>query len=67
MVPRRPDASRAHISAGVDKDVLLVAKDHPDDGIDAAYCAKYHRYADSIVSSIVIPQARAATLKFVPR
>jgi Uncharacterized protein conserved in bacteria (DUF2255) len=66
MVPRRPDASRAHISAG-DKDVLLVATDHSDDGIDAAYCAKYHRYADSIVSSIVIPQARAATLKFVPR
>jgi hypothetical protein len=57
----------AHISAGVDKDVLLVATDHSDDGIDAAYRAKYHRYADSIVSSIVTRQARAAALKLVPR
>jgi hypothetical protein len=53
----------AHISAGVNKDVLLVATDHSDDGIDAAYRAKYHRYADSIVT----PHARAATLKLVPR
>jgi len=33
----------------------------------AAYRAKYHRYAESIVGSIVSPQARAATLKLVPR
>jgi hypothetical protein len=32
-----------------------------NDEIDAAYRAKYHRYAKSIVS----PEARAATLKLV--
>jgi hypothetical protein len=54
-------------AGGVDKDVLLVETDDMNDGIDAAYRAKYHRYAESIVSSIVSPQARAATLKLVPR
>jgi hypothetical protein len=34
--------------------------------IDAAYRAKYRRYAESIVSGIVTPDARAATLKLVP-
>jgi hypothetical protein len=57
-----------HIEAGgVDKDVLLVEMYDMDDEIDAAYRTKYHRYADSIVSSIVSPKARAATLKLVPR
>ena len=58
----------AHIRAGgVDKDVLLVEADDANDEIDAAYRAKYRRYAESIVGSIVTPQARAATLKLVPR
>jgi hypothetical protein len=58
----------AHIEAGgVDKDVLLVESDDMNDQIDAAYRTKYHRYAESIVGSIVSPQARAATLKLVPR
>ena len=57
-----------HIEAGgVDKDVLLVETDDMNDEIDAAYRAKYRRYAESIVGSIVSPQARAATLKLVPR
>jgi hypothetical protein len=57
-----------HIEAGgIDKDVLLVETDDVNDDVDAAYRAKYHRYAESIVSSIVSPQARAATLKLVPR
>ena len=57
-----------HIQAGgVDKDVLLVESDDMDDAIDAAYRAKYHRYAERIVGSIVSPKARAATLKLVPR
>ena len=57
-----------HIKAGgVDKDVLLVVTDDLKDVIDTAYRAKYHRYAESIVSSIVSPKARAATLKLVPR
>jgi hypothetical protein len=57
-----------HIQAGgVDKDVLLVETDDMNDEIDAAYRAKYHRYAESIVGPIVSPEARAATLKLVPR
>jgi hypothetical protein len=58
----------AHIEAGgVGKDVLLVETDDLIDEIDAAYRAKYHRYADSVVGSVVTPNARAATLKLVPR
>src|SRR5438094_10508120 len=58
----------AHIEAGgVDKDVLLVETEDVNDELDAAYRAKYRRYAESIVGSIVSPQARAATLKLVPR
>jgi hypothetical protein len=57
-----------HIRAGgVDKDVLLVAMDDMNEEIDAAYRAKYHRYAERIVGTIVSPEARAATLKLVPR
>jgi hypothetical protein len=58
----------AHIEAGgVENDVLLVETDDLNDEIDAAYRAKYHRYAESIVGSIVTPNARAATLKLAPR
>jgi hypothetical protein len=58
----------AHIlAAGLDKDVLLVETDDVNDELDAAYRAKYRRYAESIIGSIVSPQARAATLKLVPR
>jgi hypothetical protein len=55
------------VAGGVDKDVLLVETDDMNDELDAAYRAKYHRYPESIVGSIVSPQARAATLKLVPR
>ncbi len=58
-----------HIQAGgIDKDVTFVDAD-PDlnDQIDAAYRAKYRRYAASIISSIVSPEARSATIKLVPR
>ncbi len=58
----------AHIEAGgVGKDVHLVETDDMKDEIDAAYRAKYRRHAESIVGSIVSPNARAATLKLVPR
>jgi hypothetical protein len=58
-----------HIRAGgVDKDVTFV--EEPDsninDQIDAAYAAKYRRYA-SIIPSINSPAARAAAIKLVPR
>ena len=58
-----------HIQAGgVDKDVVFV-EDDPDinDKVDAAYHTKYRRYAASIISTIVSPQARSATLKLVSR
>ena len=58
----------AHVQAGgVDKDVLLVEADDLNDKIDAAYLSKYLRYAESIVGSVVTPQARAATLKLLPQ
>jgi hypothetical protein len=54
-------------AGGVEKDVLLVETDDANDEIDAAYRTKYHRYAASIIDTIVSPQARAATLRLVPR
>ena len=59
----------AHIHAGgVDKDVVLVeTTDLNDDALDSAYRTKYRRYAANIVNSDLTPQARAATLKLVPR
>ena len=55
-------------AGGVEKDVTFVDADHTvDDELDAVYRSKYRRYAASIVSSIVSSQARAATLKLVPR
>jgi hypothetical protein len=58
----------AHIRAGgVDKDVLLVETNDLNDPIDTAYRTKYSHYAANIVNSDLTPQARAATLKLVPR
>src|SRR5438445_13643089 len=58
----------AHIRAGgVEKDVDLVEIDDVNDEVDTAYQAKYGRRYPSIVPSIVTPEARAATLKLVPR
>ena len=58
-----------HIQAGgVDKDVTFVDADQDiNDQIDAVYRTKYRRYAANIIDSIVSPEARAATLKLVPR
>ena len=55
-------------SDGAEKDVTFVDAD-PDinDALDAAYRAKYRRYAASIVGTIVSPQARAATIELVSR
>ena len=60
---------QGHIQAGgVDKDVTFVDSGTDiDDQIDAAYRTKYHRYAAGIVSSVVSPEARSATIKLVPR
>jgi hypothetical protein len=58
-----------HIRAGgVDQDVTFVeAGAALNDQIDAAYRAKYRRYAESILSTIVSPEARSATIRLVPR
>ena len=62
------DRHEAHIHAGdVEKDVLLVETDDVSDEIDGAYRAKYRRYAARIVDTVVTQEARAATLKLVPR
>ena len=59
---------QAHISAGnVEKEVELFESDERPDAVDAAYREKYSRRYPTIVPSIVAPQARAATLKLVPR
>ena len=56
-------------AGGVLQDVTFVdaAGHEVDDEIDAAYRAKYSRYAGNILNSVLTPQARSATLKLVPR
>jgi hypothetical protein len=59
-----------HIRAGgIDKDVAFVEEPDPDLNIqiDDAYRTKYRRYAASIISTIVSPEARSATIELVPR
>ena len=55
-------------AGGVENDVTFVKESDPDinDQIDAAYHTKYRRYAQ-YVPPIVTPEARAATIKLVPR
>jgi hypothetical protein len=55
-------------AGGVQQDVTFVDADRAtDDEVDAAYRAKYRRYSGRILDSVLTPQARAATLKLVPR
>lgn len=59
-----------HIQAGgVDKDVTFVEESDPAnlDQIDAAYRQKYHHYDAQYVDPMMAPEARAATIKLVPR
>src|SRR3989442_1831285 len=54
-------------AGGVEKDVTFVDADPGlNDQIDAAYRAKYRRYAANIISSIVSSKARSSTIKLVP-
>ena len=59
-----------HIGAGsIDKDVTFAfvdAGDQVNDQIDAAYRAKYRRYAASVIGHIVSAEARSATIKLAP-
>jgi hypothetical protein len=51
----------------VHQDVTFVNADHDiDDEVDAAYRAKYGRYAGSILNSVLTADARSSTVKLVP-
>jgi hypothetical protein len=53
---------------GVQQDVTFGDAGHDvDDEVDAAYQAKYRRYAGSILNSVLTPEARSTTIKLVPR
>ena len=55
-------------AGGVENDVTFVNAEHDiDDEVDAAYRAKYRRYAGRILNSVLTPQARSTTIKLVPR
>jgi len=55
-------------AGGVDKDVTFVDVDPVlNDQLDLAYRTNYRRYAASIVDSILTLEARAATIKLLPR
>jgi hypothetical protein len=59
-----------HIQAGgVDKDVTFVEQPDPgvNDQVDAAFRTKYRDYDPQYVDPMVTPEARAATLKLLPR
>ncbi len=59
-----------HIQAGgVDTDVTFVEEVALgiNDQLDEAYRTKYRRYAPGIVNSILTSEARAATIKLLPR
>jgi hypothetical protein len=62
------DRHEGHIRAGgVDKDVVFAEVGDVNDEIDAAYRAKYDHYDATYVDPMVDPEARAATIKLVPR
>ena len=56
-------------AGGVVKDVAFVEEPDPaiNEQIDAAYRTKYRCYAESIINHINGSEARAATIKLVPR
>jgi hypothetical protein len=55
-------------AGGVEKDVSFAeAEAERYDRIDAVYRSKYRGYAERIVSSVLTPEARASTLRLVPR
>jgi hypothetical protein len=55
-------------AGSIQQDVTFVDAAHDiDDEVDAAYQAKYRRYAGSILDSVLTPEARSTTIKLVPR
>ena len=57
------------IRAGsAEKDVTFVDAGHDIDAeVDAAYRAKYRRYAGNILNSVLTQEARSTTIKLEPR
>ena len=55
-------------AGGVEKDVTFVEETDPDinDELDSVYREKYRRYS-AYVSPMISPEARATTLRLVPR
>ena len=58
------DKHKGRIRAGgVEKDVTFVDAEHNiNDDVDAAYRAKYRRYAGSTLNSVLTAQARSTTI-----
>ncbi len=55
-------------AGGVERDVAFeVPGPEVDDGLHAAYHAKYDRYGPAIVGSVVSPEAASSTLRLIPR
>jgi hypothetical protein len=56
-------------AGGVEKDISFVEEADPgiNDEIDAAYRTKYRRHGARYVNPMVAPEARATTIKLVPR
>ncbi len=55
-------------AGGIDKNVTFVDTDPGiNDQIDAVYRKKYRRSGESIVGTIISPEARSSTIKLVPR
>jgi hypothetical protein len=55
-------------AGGVEKDVTFVDAGHDIDAeVDAAYRAKYRRYAGSVLNSVLTPEARSTTIRLEPR
>ena len=56
-------------ASGLEKDVAFVEENDPgiNDQIDAVYRTKYRRHGARFLDPMVAPEARAATIKLVPR
>jgi hypothetical protein len=52
-------------AGGIHRDLTFVDAKEQLDEIDAAYRAKYRRYAGPILSSVLTAEARSATLRLV--
>jgi hypothetical protein len=63
------ERQQGRISAGgLEKDVSFADADRQrDDEIDAAYRAKYRRYAGRVLNSVLTPEARSTTTQLMPR